>query len=86
MALLPVEAARSKWSQGGSTGVGLSQADSTRFRSIHPRFHLVPWVGGCPLDRGNLRLGRVSSRKHIHISTKSTIPETCSMGGENMGI
>ncbi|MQL99311.1 hypothetical protein Taro_032033 [Colocasia esculenta] len=34
----------------------------------------------------NLRLDKVSSRKHIHISTKSTIPETCLMGGENMDI
>ncbi|MQM11531.1 hypothetical protein Taro_044435 [Colocasia esculenta] len=34
----------------------------------------------------NLRLGRVSSKKHIHISTNSTIPESCSMGGENICI
>ncbi|MQM06262.1 hypothetical protein Taro_039084 [Colocasia esculenta] len=29
---------------------------------------------------------RVSSKKHIHISITSTIPESCSTGGENMCI
>ncbi|MQL69180.1 hypothetical protein Taro_001464 [Colocasia esculenta] len=51
------------------------------FLSVHG---MDEW--GCPWNGRNLRLGRVSSRKHIHISTKSTIPETCSMGGEIMGI
>ncbi|MQM00289.1 hypothetical protein Taro_033018 [Colocasia esculenta] len=34
----------------------------------------------------NLRLGRVSSKKHIHLSTISAIPESCSTGGENICI